>query len=69
MSSGNTFTSVHVLAHVQMHTIKKISESRCDRMCGSSQVPVSVDREGSDHRNAAVNVGGSLVMKFGNTLW
>lgn len=37
-------------------------------MCGGSQVPVSVDREGSDHSNAAVKVGGSLMMKVGNTV-
>jgi len=46
-----------------------LSASRCDQMCGGSQVPVSVDREGSDHSNAAVKVGGCLVMKVGNTMW
>ena len=46
-----------------------LSASRCDQMCGGSQVPVSVDREGSDHSNAALKFGGSLVTKVGDALW
>jgi hypothetical protein len=34
-------------------------------MCGGSQVPVSVNREGSDRRNAAVKFGGSPMMEVG----